>query len=103
MKLMGALGAWLGPLSTLLVFFLSTVFAVLGTVGLAAADLMTQGYGRTKNKYLPSPSARNTKPRARNVNQEGANTKKRRLMPYAAPVALATWLLLAWRMVQIQG
>ncbi len=95
-KLMGALGAWLGPTSTLLVFFASTVFAVMGTAGLATLDLLNQGYGPTRAKYVPARAGHPQRGKAPTPEARAS----RRVMPYAAPVALATWLVLVWRCVQ---
>ncbi len=95
-KLMGALGAWLGPTSTLLVFFASTLFALIGTVVLATLDLLKHGFGPTRAKYVATGAGKAQRGEAPTSEARA----RRRVMPYAAPVALATWLLLVWRIAQ---
>jgi prepilin peptidase CpaA len=101
-KLMGALGAWLGPLPTLYVFVLSTFFAIFGSIGLFFYDLSTHGWRRVRQRFLPAA-----------VTGYGSNAKseaeaerirqKRGLMPYALPVALSTWAVLAWHVIRVQS
>jgi prepilin peptidase CpaA len=101
-KLMGALGAWLGPKGTLLVFFLSAVFALIGTAGVVMVELVRHGFQGARSALAPrsgeSQARRKTK-----KNAESPQPRRRRVMPYAAPVAVATWLVLAWRFLQLQG
>src|SRR5262245_53599856 len=47
-KLMAAIGAWVGPLHALYVFFLSTVFVVLGMVVILGGLMLTQGYSKIR-------------------------------------------------------
>jgi prepilin peptidase CpaA len=84
-KLMGALGPWLGGLLTLKVLFCSFIFVVLGTFAIVIWSAFSTGIGKTKSRYLKSGATAET------VNDR----KKRRVMAFAAPVALATWLMLA--------
>lgn len=86
-KLMGALGSWLGATTTLQVFLLSSLFVLIGSVVVVASSACSKGLFRTKEKYL---SANGTAVEA--VDKQRVN---RRLMPYGVPVALATWSLLA--------
>jgi prepilin peptidase CpaA len=72
-KLMGAVGAWLGAFSTLLVFIGSGLFAVVCTVALIVW-----------NRRSPAPA-----------NKE---TLMRFTIPYALPVSLAIWTLFAFQM-----
>jgi prepilin peptidase CpaA len=100
-KLMGALGAWLGPIPTLLVVFLSSVFAVLGAVGMMGVDLVTQGFSPLRRKYFAKEITAGKQRRPPATAEEQRRLRnKRRVLPYAAPVALATWLVLAWRVLQ---
>ncbi|MBL8826274.1 MAG: prepilin peptidase [Planctomycetaceae bacterium] len=94
-KLMGALGAWLGTSMILKVFFVSTMFVVIGSVGVLAYAMITAGMERTKQRYL-----KNAGGSAGNKNSSAGGVRdarvQRRLMPYGVPVALATWVVLAW-------
>ena len=51
-KLMAALGTWLGWLTTLKVLFCSLIFVTTGTMGIVLIGLLSQGLRRTKNQYL---------------------------------------------------
>jgi prepilin peptidase CpaA len=94
-KLMGAVGAWLGPRNTLMVFFVSVVFIVVLSAGFLMFQLINRGMWGVKRKYL-------SKDEAKRNHGESAETAllrrkvNRRLLPYGVPVALATWLVLAW-------
>ena len=102
-KLMGALGAWLGPVSTLIVFLLSTVFAVIGSVGIALSDVFTKGISGAKRRFAAARSSHQPRRRKKGRGRKAtlAPVPKRRLMPYALPVALGTWLVLAWQVIRL--
>ncbi len=92
-KLMGALGAWLGASLTLQVFFVGTALAAVAAAGIILSGLMTRGYKAVNRRYLASASAGGQSAadeQARRLRQQ-----RRRLMPFAIPVALGTWLVLA--------
>jgi prepilin peptidase CpaA len=94
-KLMGALGAWLGPLLTLGVFLGSTLIAVFGMLLLFLITLMQVGYSRARKQYL----VRRTQGGVAVLAGDPAMAERRaraRAMPYAVPVALATIFALAW-------
>jgi prepilin peptidase CpaA len=101
-KLMGALGAWLGPTLTLYVFFTSTVLVMVGSVGALAYQMISQGMSRFRKRYL---TALDTKKLPKDEEAKAELLRKhksrRRLMPYGVPVAMATWLVLAWQFVHI--
>ena len=85
-KLLGALGAWLGPVLMLIAFGTSVLFAAVGAVIVLAVKMTTQGISQTREQHIQMPDQDSL---ARNV-------KRRRMMPYAVPVALSTWCVLAW-------
>lgn len=72
-KLMAALGAWLGPKLILITFLLSAVLVLLAAV----ATWVVRGAGTL--------AARPDEPRKKRPRQR---------VPYAVPLALATWLVL---------
>lgn len=84
-KLMGALGPWLGGWLTLKVLFVSLIFVTLGTFGIVFFGLVANGFRKTKEQYVKTGVARE------NVDQR----QKRRVMAFAVPVALAAWCMLA--------
>jgi prepilin peptidase CpaA len=95
-KMMGALGAWLGAIWTLEVFLLSTVFVVIGSVGVLAYAFIRTGFGRTQKQYLSRSEDRAPRKRGRNSATASDRRARRRLMPFGVPVALATWSVLAY-------
>lgn len=80
-KLLGALGVWLGFQQTAVVIVSSTAIVALVTFGGGLISMVRFGYRRTKKVYTASGQA-----------QTPAD-KRKRLIPFAVPVAVATWLL----------
>ena len=94
-KLMGALSVWIGFKATIMVLLISTVFVILGTIGVMAMGVMSHGLFRTKEVYLAGgQSPKGLPPAAETAVQR----QSRRIMGYAPPVALATWLVVAWNL-----
>ena len=56
-KLMGALGPWMGAMLTLKVFFCALVFVTVGTFGIVAYSAISSGVRKTKSQYLKQSSA----------------------------------------------
>ncbi len=97
-KLMGALGAWLGSSLTVAVFLASTVVAVGATAAILLAGMFTRGYSYVHRRYVRPSTASQFNRKKRHATGEDAEREarmKRRLMPYAVPVALGTWAVLA--------
>lgn len=82
-KMMGALSVWLGSKMTLAVLVLSTAFVLLGTLAVMTYQALTHGVRRTQQRFSHQAQSREDRPR-------------RRMMTYAFPVALATWIVLLW-------
>ena len=97
-KLMGALGAWLGPIPILIVFALSTMFVVLGMVFTAFWELCTHGYSHVRRRYVPAATLGTG---AVTTAREAQRRKNRRILPYALPVALGTWVFLALKLLEV--
>ena len=94
-KLMGALSVWIGFKATCLVLVFSTIFVIAGTIGVMIFGVLTHGMYRTKEIYLaPAESPNGLRPAAETAVQR----QSRRIMGYAPPVALATWLVVAWNL-----
>lgn len=87
-KLMGALGAWLGPSPTLWVFLISAVLVLFGTMGVLVWQASRIGINRTRARYF----------NRQQTSKQGKleQGRRRRVMPYGIPVAVATWCVLAY-------
>lgn len=81
-KLLGGLSVWLGFRLTEHVLIASVGFVIVGSVAVLAYSAITRGVAKTKQAHL----AVGAKPKPR---------RERRVMPFAIPVALATWAVLA--------
>lgn len=98
-KLMGALSVWLGFRMTLMVLVVSTVLILLGTAGVVIYSVATRGIKGSQKKYL------GTKKETKKGHKPGPETlqqkQDRRIMTYALPVTLATWLVVTWQFVKL--
>ncbi len=88
-KLLAALGAWLGPLMMLIAFAVSILCAAMLALAIVVNSAMTRGVMKTERKYLTS---------RRSANKAGGR-RPARVLPFAVPVAMGTWALLAWMIV----
>ncbi len=86
-KLMGAIGVWLGRVLTTWVLGLSTVFVIIGTFVVLVVGAFRNGVGKTREQYMPD---------GKPVHAD-RDSKNRRIMAFAMPVAVATWVVLAWQ------
>ncbi|MEX2176481.1 MAG: A24 family peptidase [Pirellulaceae bacterium] len=97
-KLLAALGAWLGPLMILVAFGTAAVLAALGTVLILTGSAVTHQFSPPRRRYVGSGAAGGA-----SLSDRAAAGKARRVLPFAVPVALATWLVLGWLMLKSQG
>jgi prepilin peptidase CpaA len=89
-KLLAALGAWLGPVLILASFGLATVLAAFAAIIIVSVTALTEGFSATKRRYATAAAGR---PMA----VEGCPPRKvRRALPFAVPIAASTWIVLAW-------
>ncbi|QDT56150.1 Type IV leader peptidase family protein [Caulifigura coniformis] len=84
-KLMGAMSVWMGFQMTLLVLVTSTAAVVLLTMGAVVWGILNRGMRKTQERLKAK------------AGETRAQKQARRILPYAVPVALATWLVLAWK------
>jgi prepilin peptidase CpaA len=84
-KLMGALAVWMGYRLTLLVLVASTFAVIVITMGVVVWGALNRGVRKTQEKYKGK------------VGETRVQKHARRILPYAVPVAVATWLVLAWQ------
>jgi prepilin peptidase CpaA len=84
-KLLAALGAWLGPVLFLVAFAVSGVLASLVAMVMIVRRSFTRGVLKTTNEFV-------------SASRQGAKRRKRsaQILPFAVPVALSTWAVLAW-------
>ena len=88
-KLLAALGAWLGPTYMLVAFTVSIMMAAVMALSVLIQVACTQGVSVAKRRYLSGGIAPQQK--------KGRPAKKpTRVLPFAVPVAMSTWILLAW-------
>ena len=96
-KLMGAVGAWLGAWHTLIVFLLSGGFAAFFSLLVLLGSLMQHGYRHVQRRHLSRPDAGSKKKAAAPDSPEAVRRKTgRRILPFALPVACSTWVVFLW-------
>lgn len=96
-KLMGAIGAWLGWRMTAYAFVASALVAIVIKAGIAI-------YRALRPNPAKSPAAERDKTGAeakRLKSASGAKARKHRQIPvpYGVPMAVGTWLVLIWKIV----
>lgn len=96
-KLLAALGVWLGPLGILVAFAGSVVGAAAMAVVVMIGHTLQQGLIATRGKYLATSPVGSVVEDPENRLKQA---KKRRVVPFAVPVALSTWTLLAWMLLR---
>jgi prepilin peptidase CpaA len=95
-KLMGALGAWFGPVNTFILFVVSTGFVIALSIGVLGWQMLQRGAYDVKRKYLSKEQTERKTRGLTSTEADVARKQKRRLMPYGVPVALAAWVVLVW-------
>ena len=92
-KLMGALGAWLGFKLTFWLIIASLVMVVIDGVIITMYRALTMGMKRFKKEHLATGKTNaNGKPVFK--PETVAEKRKRRMLPFAIPVAMAVWLVM---------
>jgi prepilin peptidase CpaA len=94
-KLMGAVGTWLGPIPTLIVIILSALVAGMIVICQMLYRATFRGMrGALSDVRLERKSNANAQEAAREEK------KKKRLIPYAVSAAVATWAVVGlWSLV----
>lgn len=101
-KLMGALGAWLGAQSTLYVFVLSGGLVLIGFSLWLLVQLVRWLSGAAPKSGQSFSMYHIVSPRKK-LSKESAAKPRRGVLPFAVPVAFSTWLvLLAWKLLNLQ-
>ena len=88
-KLMGAVGSWVGAVPTLMIFLGSALFAVVCTIG-----MMSWQHVGGNAKHEPDLATA--------TGSSGPNNKNalKKYIPYAVPVAMATWAMLVMQLIK---
>ena len=90
-KLMGAVGAWLGWRYTIIAYVLAVIFAVGGIIVLSFFTVARHGVEEAKKRHLDGG--------AEEKQRRTPGRRKRSLTTFALPVALGTWIALVWQFV----
>jgi prepilin peptidase CpaA len=99
-KLMGALGAWLGATATVAVVVISAALAAFFSIAVILAGVAKHGYTYVQRRHVVKAENRVTKKSKATAEEELAERKtRRRLVPCALPVAFSTWMVLVWLVV----
>src|SRR5262245_27352389 len=99
-KMLAALGTWLGPVGILIAFGLASFLAMIGMMGVLTGSMMSNGLGVTRKRYLAAGAQ--SAPAAP-ANPAAPTNKVRRVLPFAVPMAIGTWLVLAWMALRVAG
>lgn len=98
-KLMGALSVWLGFQLTLGVLFISTLCVMLATMAVVLSTIIHKGMRGARQQYLATGKVK----AGQKVAAESQDSKVgRRVMAYAGPVAVATWIVVLWNLTWIE-
>lgn len=90
-KLMGALSVWLGFRLTLLVVILSTLLVVVGSL---AAMILEACRGSWRKELVERAQRREES----ETSEPAGKKAPRRIMAYAVPIFVATWLVILWKL-----
>lgn len=85
-KLLAALGAWLGWKCLLAAFAVSTILAAVAALVILAYNSLA---GQKPNRKKRGPSLRQ-------LTTGPSHRRRTRILPFAVPVAMSTWTVLAW-------
>ncbi len=94
-KLIGALSVWLGYRMTLAVLLVSVLLVVVLTGLTLLYGVMRRGMRATKDQYLATGKGKPT------LKESIEKKQGRRVMAFAFPVCVATWIVLAWMLPRV--
>lgn len=96
-KLLAALGAWLGPFFILVAFAVGVCFACVMMIGMMVSSTVANGVSATQRKYLTAGAGGGT------VTSGERARKPKRFLPFVVPIAMGAWVTLAWMLLRQQG
>jgi len=91
-KMLAALGAWLGPLGILIAFGLGSVLAAMGMMLVLTASMLRDGFSRTRRRYVAAGGGA--------ASAAVPPARRQRVLPFAVPMAVSTFLFLGWLLVR---
>jgi prepilin peptidase CpaA len=91
-KLLAALGVWLGPLTILIVFGASAVIGAVMAAGVMVGGMFTRGITATRRRYLNLDEDQ--------PSRDKGSKRGRRVIPFAVPIAISTVVVLALMLVK---
>jgi prepilin peptidase CpaA len=95
-KMLAALGVWLGPLGILIAFGVSTMLAAFGMILMLINSTFSEGFSVTRKRYVSVAAG--------GASGTSAGPRKvRRVLPFAVPLALGTWIVLGWMLLKVHG
>jgi prepilin peptidase CpaA len=95
-KMLAALGVWLGPVGILVAFGLGSVLAAGGMIAVLTASTLLEGFSLTRRRYVSATVGAES--------SAGVPRKPvRRVLPFALPMAISTWLMLGWMLLKAAG
>lgn len=97
-KLLASLGVWLGPLMILLAFGGGAITAAVMAAAVMIVNTMQNGIMSTRRRYLATGGGGNVSLDHQTPLEQA---KKRRVLPFAVPMAISTWVLLAWMLLRV--
>lgn len=92
-KLVGALSVWLGLKLTVMMMAASTLIVIFDVMVITAYKVLRYGTRKWKHDYLATGKT-DEKGKPVTKPETYAEKQKRRILPFAIPVAMATWLLM---------
>ena len=92
-KLVGALSVWLGLRLTVWMMAASTLIVVIDVGAITFYRVLRHGMQKWKRDYLATGKV-DAKGKTVTVQETREQKQKRRILPFAIPVAMATWLLM---------
>ena len=92
-KLVGALSIWLGLKLTVLMMIASTLIVIVDVGAISLYRMLRYGMKKWKHDYLATGKV-DAKGKPVIVQETREQKQKRRIVPFAIPVAMATWLLM---------
>jgi len=85
-KLLAALGAWLGTKYLLIAFAVSAFVAAMMALAVMLFGATQEGVSKTKKRYLG----------AQRSSAKSKQKRPARVLPFAVPVAISTYVVLGW-------
>ena len=92
-KLVGALSVWLGLKLTVWMMAASTLIVIIDVAAITLYRVLRHGMQKWKRDYLATGKV-DAKGKTVTVHETYEQKQKRRILPFAIPVAMATWLLM---------